>query len=205
MANSKTLQQVRRYALEAPQGGGNNALLYGGAGAGALGLGAWYLNSGKKPESVAPASKEEEKTVPKKATEGSKVFKGGDQGFIGLVLDKVEEINHNTKRFRFKFDSEDEVSGLSIASAIITKYKGEKDEKPTIRPYTPVSDEGESSLSNHHTRVIILTTVPRPTRLPRLHNQTLPQRPHVRTRARHETRRPAANERSHPQIPLVRQ
>ncbi|KAK3699131.1 NADH-cytochrome b5 reductase [Vermiconidia calcicola] len=136
-------RQVRRYASEASQGGGNNALLYGGAGAGALGLGAWYLNSGKKPESVAPASKEEEKAVPKKATEGSKVFKGGDQGFIGLVLDKVEEINHNTKRFRFKFDSDDEVSGLSIASAIITKYKGEKDEKPTIRPYTPVSDEDQ--------------------------------------------------------------
>lgn len=33
------------------------------------------------------------------------------------------------------------MSGLSIASALITKYKGENDEKPTIRPYTPVSDE----------------------------------------------------------------
>lgn len=70
-----------------------------------------------------------------------KCFKGGDQGFISLVLDEVENINHNTKKFRFKLDDEDSVSGLNVASAIITKYKGPEMEKPVIRPYTPVSDE----------------------------------------------------------------
>ena len=30
---------------------------------------------------------------------------------------------------------------MQIASALITKYKGPEDEKPTIRPYTPTSDE----------------------------------------------------------------
>ena len=134
---------MRRYASESTPSGGNNALLYGGAGAGALGLGAWYLNSGKAEEK-APPSKAEEKKVPAQASNPSKVFTGGDQGFVPITLDKVEDINHNTKKFRFKFEDEKSVSGLSIASALITKYQGENDEKPTIRPYTPVSDEGKS-------------------------------------------------------------
>lgn len=58
-------------------------------------------------------------------------------------MDKVENINHNTKKFIFAFDNPDAVSGLPVASALITKYKGEEDKKPTIRPYTPVSDEDE--------------------------------------------------------------
>ena len=36
------------------------------------------------------------------------------------------------------------VSGLEVASAILTKYKYEDQEKPVLRPYTPTSDEGES-------------------------------------------------------------
>jgi cytochrome-b5 reductase len=101
------------------------------------------MNSGGvKAEATAPASKEEEKNVPAQANSPSKVFTGGDQGFIPLTLDKVEQLSGNTKRFRFKFDSDDSVSGLTIASALVTKYKGPNDEKPTIRPYTPVSDEG---------------------------------------------------------------
>ena len=85
------------------------------------------------------------KEIPAKAGDRAvKVFTGGDQGFVPLELEQIEDINHNTKKFRFKFSGMDEVSGLNIASALITKYKGEKDEKPTIRPYTPTSDEGES-------------------------------------------------------------
>jgi len=92
-----------------------------------------------------PASKNEEGNVPAK-TGGDiaavKCFTGGDQGFVSLVLDEVEFINHNTKKLRFKLSEEDSVSGLSVASALITKYKGPEMEKPVIRPYTPVSDEG---------------------------------------------------------------
>lgn len=95
-----------------------------------------------------PASKTEEQNVPEKTGAGtgvaaSKCFTGGDQGFVSLVLDKVENINHNTKKFRFKLDAEDSVSGLPITSALITKYKGPEMQKPVIRPYTPVSDEGK--------------------------------------------------------------
>ena len=54
----------------------------------------------------------------------------------------METVNSNTKRFRFALPESGDVSGLKVASAILTKYKGSDDEKPTIRPYTPVSDEG---------------------------------------------------------------
>jgi hypothetical protein len=69
---------------------------------------------------------------------------GKDQGFISLALDSVENINHNTKKFRFKFDDAEAVSGLNVASALLTKYKGPEMEKPAIRPYTPTSDEGKT-------------------------------------------------------------
>ena len=51
-------------------------------------------------------------------------------------------MNHNTKRFRFELPESDQVSGLTIASAILTKYKGPEQEKAVLRPYTPISDEG---------------------------------------------------------------
>lgn len=72
-----------------------------------------------------------------------KAFTGGDQGFISLKLVDVQDYNHNTKKFKFALPEEDMTSGLPVASAVITKYKGPSDEKPTIRPYTPVSDEDD--------------------------------------------------------------
>ena len=71
-----------------------------------------------------------------------KALTGGDQGFVPLKLEEVDVVNHNTKKFRFKLPEDDMVSGLAIASAILTKYQAEGAEKPTIRPYTPISDEG---------------------------------------------------------------
>jgi cytochrome-b5 reductase len=119
---------ARRYATEsaAPKGG-SNAFVYA-AGAAALGGGGyWYFGgSAPKVEAVVP---------PKPA------FQGGDQGFLSLKLSEVENVNHNTKRLRFELPEGDMVSGLHIASAILTKYKGPNDEKATLRPYTPVSDE----------------------------------------------------------------
>lgn len=70
-----------------------------------------------------------------------KALTGGDQGFVSLKLEDVETVNHNTKRFRFKLPEEDQVSGLEVASALLTKFKPE-DGKPVLRPYTPISDEG---------------------------------------------------------------
>lgn len=84
-------------------------------------------------------------TVPSSPTPSASApqtaFRGGEQAFIDLKLESVEEINHNTKKFRFALPNSDDVSGLSIASALLTKYKGAEMEKPVIRPYTPTSDE----------------------------------------------------------------
>ena len=85
--------------------------------------------------------KEEIKQV--STTPAPKCFTGGDQGFVSLALESVSNINSNTKQFRFKLPESDQVSGLAVASALITKYKGPDMEKPAIRPYTPVSDEGK--------------------------------------------------------------
>ncbi|KAB2580979.1 Oxidoreductase FAD/NAD(P)-binding protein [Lasiodiplodia theobromae] len=120
---------VRRYATEAPKQS-SNAALYGALGIVAAGAGYWYLNSSKGAAPALAASKPAEKT-----------FKGGDQGFVSLVLEDVEVLSHNTKRFRFKLPAEDHVSGLNVASALLTKYKGPEMEKAVLRPYTPVNDE----------------------------------------------------------------
>lgn len=128
--------QVRRYASEAPKS--SNTLLYSAIGVAAVG-GGYYALSGKSAAQI----KDEAKNIASHPTQltGKKVFTGGDQGFIPLTLESVDEVNHNTKKLRFKFEEGDSVSGLSVASALITKVKKEGDEKPTIRPYTPVSDE----------------------------------------------------------------
>ena len=69
-----------------------------------------------------------------------KALTGGDQGFVSLELQKVDDVNHNTKLFRFALPEDDMVSGVTLTSAILTKFKPEG-EKPVIRPYTPISDE----------------------------------------------------------------
>lgn len=108
------------------------------------GAGYWYYNQGDNAAIVKGAAKDAEAkaknvvgAVPKSA------FTGGDQGFINLKLESVESVSHNTKKLRFALPEDDQVSGLHVASALLTKYKGEGMEKPAIRPYTPVSDEGK--------------------------------------------------------------
>ena len=68
-----------------------------------------------------PASKEEQKNLPAKAgdrttdTPAPKAFIGGDQGFLDLKLSNIENVNHNTKRFRFDLPEKEQVSGLDVA------------------------------------------------------------------------------------------
>jgi len=134
---------VRRYATEPAKAGGNSALIYGVIGAAAVG-GGYYAFAGKKDPVAAAkdvAAEAKKAVVPSGPSEN--VFRGGDQGFVSLALDQVENINHNTKKFRFRFENPDDVSGLTVASALVTKYKGPEMEKPVIRPYTPTSDEDE--------------------------------------------------------------
>ncbi|KAM5355517.1 hypothetical protein ACJ41O_002163 [Fusarium nematophilum] len=129
-------RSVRRYATEAGGAGGSSTLLYAAGAVGIAGAGYWYFSGASAPASAADV-KQAVGAEPKKA------FTGGDQGFLSLKLAEVEIVNHNTKRLRFELPEPDQVSGLTVASAILTKYKGPEDEKPTLRPYTPTSEEGE--------------------------------------------------------------
>lgn len=127
------LQHARRcYASDAGPKGGAGALPLLAAGAAAAGAGYYYYYYSTSASSRAS---------PSAAAPAKPAFTGGDQGFVSLKLAEVESVNHNTKRFRFELPEPDMVSGLPVASAVLTKYKGPADEKATLRPYTPVSDE----------------------------------------------------------------
>ncbi|KAI1075030.1 hypothetical protein F5B20DRAFT_561549 [Whalleya microplaca] len=124
---------LRTYATEPAKPAGN-PLLYAAGAAGVAGAGYYFFSSsaGQKAESKVKAAVGGEPKV---------AFTGGDQGFISLLLKEVENINHNTKKFRFKLPEDDQVSGMHVASALLTKFKEEGAEKPVLRPYTPTSDE----------------------------------------------------------------
>lgn len=108
-------------------------------------MGYYYYKNGTDTSKIAAAAKEAEakaKGLVGKAA--APAFTGGDQDFISLKLDSVEKVNHNTKKLRFALPESDQVSGMKVASALVTKFKGPGMEKPVVRPYTPVSDEGTS-------------------------------------------------------------
>ncbi|RDL42469.1 putative NADH-cytochrome b5 reductase 2 [Venustampulla echinocandica] len=134
--------QCRRYATEPQLSSSSNKALYAGI-ATVLGGGSYYYLSQDTLGNGAKAKEAVEKGDEPvgKGGNGNVAFTGGDQGFIKLRLDNIEIVNHNTKKFRFALPEDDQVSGLHVASAILTKYKGPQMEKPVIRPYTPINDE----------------------------------------------------------------
>lgn len=105
--------------------------------------GAGYYYYSKQGLSTSAFAKDATSSV-KSAIAGNKTFTGGEQGFVSLKLESVDVINHNTKRFRFALPSPSDVSGLQIASALLTKYQGPEMQKAVLRPYTPISDEDAS-------------------------------------------------------------
>ncbi|KAJ1838371.1 hypothetical protein LPJ70_005488, partial [Coemansia sp. RSA 2708] len=60
--------------------------------------------------------------------------------FKAFKLQEKERINHDTSRFRFELEPNQEL-GLDITSCFVVKAKLDNDEKATIRPYTPVSPQ----------------------------------------------------------------
>ena len=135
--STNTCQNIRRYATEPSKSSANNAIFAGLAAA--AGFGAYYYMT-STPSITTDANREAE-NVASKVINPNVAFKGGDQGWIDLKLDNIEVINHNTKKLRFLLPEADDVSGLKVASAILTKVKRPGQDKATIRPYTPVSDE----------------------------------------------------------------
>ena len=88
-------------------------------GVGAAGLAGAYLylrggDSASGQQGAAPPSAEESK-IPRSTGEVKKAFTGGEQGFLSLVLEKSEIVNHNTKKLTFKLPDEDQESGLPVA------------------------------------------------------------------------------------------
>lgn len=109
---------------------------------GVLALGAaGYFYASQNPAAAQKAEAKVKDALPTSGGEAKKALTGGDQGFVSLQLDGVEIVNHNTKKLRFKLPEDDMVSGLHVASAVLTKFKPEGN-KPVLRPYTPISDEG---------------------------------------------------------------
>lgn len=129
--------QVRRYATEgaaAPKKS-SNALVFSAIAVGAAAAGYYFLAGS------APVAQEADKIKAKVLGQPKKALLGGEQGFVPLVLESVDDFNHNTKKFRFKLPEEDMVSGVVVTSAILTKFQPPGEEKPVIRPYTPINDE----------------------------------------------------------------
>ncbi|KAF1949872.1 oxidoreductase NAD-binding domain-containing protein [Byssothecium circinans] len=75
-------------------------------------------------------------------SEPRKAF-GKGPAFVSLPLESSETVNHNTKRLRFKLPHEDDISGLSTTSALLTMSWPKGCWTPVARPYTPISDMEE--------------------------------------------------------------
>ncbi|OXV09611.1 hypothetical protein Egran_02618 [Elaphomyces granulatus] len=122
-------QSFRKYSSEAPKKR-SLAPLYISVGIVGLAIGVYRYT--QQTSATANEQKELEK-----------VFTGGEQGWVDLKLRAIEDLSSNTKRFRFEFPDEDMISGLNVASALLTKFKPSTSDKPVVRPYTPVSDEDQ--------------------------------------------------------------
>lgn len=73
------------------------------------------MRGGNAPTGNAPPSADA-KTIPgQSGASAKKAFTGGDQGFVSLVLEKSEIVNHNTKKLTFKLPESDMESGLPVA------------------------------------------------------------------------------------------
>ncbi|KAI1740391.1 oxidoreductase NAD-binding domain-containing protein [Xylaria scruposa] len=132
----RTLLSTRSYATEPAKGGSNTVAIAAAGALGVGGVGYFFLNSSSEAKIENKAKEQLSKvTGPPKST-----FTGGDQGFVSLLLKEVEVINSNTKRFVFHLPEDDMVSGLHVASALLTKFVPEG-QKAVLRPYTPTSDE----------------------------------------------------------------
>lgn len=120
------MQHVRRYATEPSKSSSSNIFLYSAAAA-AIGVGGYYYFGGNPQKAADEAKKlagaatnEAKKQVPGAAP--PKTFTGGDQGFVSLVLEDVEKLNHNTKKFRFALPDEG-VSGLQVACKLLEPFR----------------------------------------------------------------------------------
>jgi cytochrome-b5 reductase len=62
------------------------------------------------------------------------------KNFKKFTLQEIYPISHNTRRYRFGLEHEDQKLGLNVASCLVVKAPIGENGKDVIRPYTPVSD-----------------------------------------------------------------
>jgi len=60
--------------------------------------------------------------------------------FKKFQLLEIYPVSHNTNRYRFGLENEDQKLGLTVASCLVVKAPLGENGKDVIRPYTPVSD-----------------------------------------------------------------
>ncbi|KAJ5659677.1 hypothetical protein N7507_006128 [Penicillium longicatenatum] len=68
---------------------------------------------------------------------------GGRMGFSTLRLESSQQVNHNTKRLRFRLPDPNSNAGLGLTSFILTFHKPKDAWLPVIRPYTPINNFDE--------------------------------------------------------------
>ncbi|CAO3638344.1 unnamed protein product [Cunninghamella echinulata] len=127
--NNTTRLGLRNYSTELPKKKGNGLIFATLLGLGVAG-GLYYNQS-------ASVTTEHKSTEPPKASFDPSQFKS-------FKLAEVQPINHDTSLFRFKLDEPTHVSGLHVASCVITRKPFTKKDGSTgyiIRPYTPTSTE----------------------------------------------------------------
>jgi len=62
------------------------------------------------------------------------------KNFKKFQLLEIYPVSHNTNRYRFALEHEDQKLGLNVASCLVVKAPIGENGKDVIRPYTPVSD-----------------------------------------------------------------
>ncbi|KXH34808.1 oxidoreductase NAD-binding domain-containing protein [Colletotrichum salicis] len=87
-----------------------------------------------------------------------KVF-GAGPAFVSLALESSEDVNHNTKRLRFKLPQREAVSGLSLTSAVLTMSWPEGRWLPVARPYTPVQPLGKNKNNPQRPPIALKTSM----------------------------------------------
>lgn len=55
-----------------------------------------------------------------------------------FVLSHVEDISHDTRRYRFKFDDPNQLAGITVASCLLARYQ-KADKQYVVQPYTPTT------------------------------------------------------------------
>jgi len=106
----------------------------------------YYFSSSNSPTVKANATSTTEKAKEALSSVSTGRSSGGTPTFtdpnqwVELLLKSRDSHTHNTDIFRFALPSPDHISGLHVASALLTQTTPHSsDEKPITRPYTPIS------------------------------------------------------------------